>query len=186
MISWGIVAMWTGFVRTPAEFYWLRFLLGAAEAGFFPGIVVYLSHWIRYQDRATAMAMFMAAQPIANLIGSPVSGLLLGLDWLGLPGWRWLFILEGMPAVLFGVITIFYLTDWPHQAKWLPAEERDAVSAELDQERAERQRAHPQDSWRALGQRPVILLSIALFGVASSVYGFTLWLPTVIKRLSGF
>ncbi len=124
MISWGIVAMFTGFVHTAHQFYAIRFLLGASEAGFFPGIVVYLSHWFRYEDRAKAMAMFMAAQSISNIIGSPISGLLLGINWLGLAGWRWLFILEGIPAVLFGIVTIFYLTDWPHQAGWLSQDEK--------------------------------------------------------------
>src|SRR5579884_512305 len=91
MISWGVVAACTNFVHSSTQFYWVRFLLGAAEAGFFPGMVVYLSHWFRYEDRARAMACFMAAQPVANLIGAPVSGLLLGIHWLGIPGWRWLF-----------------------------------------------------------------------------------------------
>src|SRR5438034_1254008 len=124
MISWGVIAILTGFVQTKNQFYLLRFLLGLGEAGFFPGVIVYLSHWFRYQDRAKVIAMFMAAQPIANIIGSPMSGLLLGINWLGLSGWRWLFIIEGMPAVIFGLITIFYLTDWPHQAKWLPTYDR--------------------------------------------------------------
>ena len=135
MISWGVVAILTGFVQTKNQFYFLRFLLGLGEAGFFPGVIVYLSHWFRYQDRAKVIAMFMAAQPIANIIGSPMSGLLLGINWLGLSGWRWLFIIEGMPAVIFGLITIFYLTDWPHQAKWLPNDERAWLTSQLDRER---------------------------------------------------
>src|SRR5262249_36418059 len=114
MISWGIVAMLMGFVQTKNQFYTLRFLRVLAEAGFFPGVIVYLSHWFRYQDRAKVIAIFMAAQPVSNIIGSPMSGLLLGLNWLGLSGWRWLFIIEGLPAVIFGVITIFFLTDRPH------------------------------------------------------------------------
>jgi len=94
MISWGIVAVCTGFIHTAGQFYWMRFLLGVAEAGFFPGIVVYLSHWIRQQDRARELAAFMIAQPVSNVIGSPISGILLGIHWFGLAGWRWLFILE--------------------------------------------------------------------------------------------
>ena len=147
MISWGIIAIFTGFIHTPHQFYWIRFLLGASEAGFFPGIVVYLSHWFRYEDRAKAMAMFMAAQPISNIIGSPVSGLLLGIHWLGIAGWRWLFILEGIPAVLFGIITIFYLTDWPHQAKWLAEDEKQWIAAELQQEKQARQTARSYSVW---------------------------------------
>jgi MFS transporter, ACS family, tartrate transporter len=185
MITWGVVAVCTGFIHTAHQFYWVRFLLGASEAGFFPGIVVYLSHWFRYEDRAKAMAMFMAAQSIANMIGAPVSGLLLGIKWLGLVGWRWLFILEGIPAVLFGFVTIFYLTDWPHQAKWLPQDEREWIASELKQEKQARQAARSYSVWQALRQREVILLTLALFFVASTVYGFSFWLPTIIKKLSG-
>jgi ACS family tartrate transporter-like MFS transporter len=123
MITWGIVAVLMGFMNSARQFYWLRLALGAAEAGFFPGIIVYLTHWFRYQDRAKAVALFMAAVPLSNFIGSPISGLLLGVNWFGLAGWRWLFILEGAPAIILGVVTIFYLTDWPHQAKWLAEDE---------------------------------------------------------------
>jgi len=103
MVSWGILAILTGFIHTKNQFYLIRFLLGAAEAGFFPGIIVYLSHWFRYQDRAKAVAFLMAAISVSNIVGSPLSGLLLKIDWLGIEGWRWMFILEGIPAiVLFG------------------------------------------------------------------------------------
>src|SRR6202008_3677370 len=105
MISWGILAIATAFVRTAPQFYWVRFLLGTAEAGFFPGIIVYFSHWFRYEDRAKAVALFMAAIPIANIVGSPLSGLLLGVNWFGMAGWRWMFIIEGIPAIIFGVVT---------------------------------------------------------------------------------
>jgi D-galactonate transporter len=186
MISWGIVAVLTAFVRTATQFYWIRFLLGAAEAGFFPGIVVYLSHWFRYADRAKALAMFMAAQPIANMIGAPISGLLLGINWLGLAGWRWLFILEGIPAVLLGVVTLAYLTDRPRQAKWLPDAERQWITSELEEEKRARQKAHPYGVWQTLGQRAVILLTLAYFFIVTSIYGFTFWMPTILKNLSGF
>jgi sugar phosphate permease len=186
MISWGIVAVLTGFVRTPTQFYWVRFVLGAAEAGFFPGIVVYLSHWFRYADRAKALALFMAAQPISNMIGAPISGLLLGMNWLGLAGWRWLFILEGIPAVILGVVTLVYLTDWPHQAAWLPDAERQWITAELEKEKRALQEAHPYGIWQTLGQRRVVLLTVAYFFIVTSVYGFTFWLPTIVKNLSGF
>ena len=182
MISWGIVAVFTGFVHTPIQFYSIRFLLGASEAGFFPGIVVYLSHWFRYEDRAKAMAMFMAAQPISNIIGSPVSGLLLGIHWLGLAGWRWLFILEGVPAVLFGIVTIFYLTDWPQQATWLPEDEKQWISAELEREKKAKQTRGTLTLRQIVG---VLLLAVALFFMAASVYGFNFWLPSIIKKLSG-
>ncbi|PYY15977.1 MAG: MFS transporter [Acidobacteria bacterium] len=186
MISWGVVAVCTGFVRTPVQFYWVRFLLGVAEAGFFPGIIVYLSHWVRPEDRARALAVFTVAQPISNLIGSPISGLLLGIHWFGLAGWRWLFILEGLPAVFLGIITIFYLTDWPHQASWLSEQERQWIASELEKEMKAKQAEHPINVWHALRHRNVVCLAAAYFFVASSVFGFTFWFPTILKRLSGF
>jgi MFS transporter, ACS family, tartrate transporter len=185
MISWGIVAIAAGFIHTATQFYWVRFLLGAAEAGFFPGIIVYLSHWFRYEDRAKAMALFMAAQPISNMVGSPLSGLLLGIHWLGREGWRWLFILEGIPAVIFGVVTLFYLTDWPHQAKWLPDDERQSITSDLEREKRARQTAHHFRVWEALRHREVILLALSFFFIVTSVYGFSFWLPLMIKKLSG-
>ena len=185
MISWGIVAVFMGFIRTPHQFYIIRFLLGAAEAGFFPGIIVYLSHWFRYEDRAKAMAMFMAAQSLSNLIGSPLSGQLLKIHWLGIAGWRWLFILEGVPAVLFGMITIFYLTDWPHQARWLPQNERQWIAGELEREKHARHSTRSYRVLEALRQREVVLMALALVFIAATVYGFTFWMPTIIKKLSG-
>lgn len=185
MITWGALAMVTGFIHTARDFYWIRFLLGAAEAGFFPGIIVYLSHWYRYEDRAKAVAMFMSAIPVANMIGAPISGVILGINWFGMPGWRWLFILEGAPAIIFGVVTIFYLTDWPRQAKWLPAEERDWITCELEREKAATQAAHAHGMWRALRHPRVILLTLAYFGIVTSTYGLNFWMPTIIKNLSG-
>src|SRR4030095_16670138 len=116
-----------GFIQTSTQFYVVRFLLGMAEAGFFPGVIVYLSHWFRQKDRAKAVAIFMAAIPVSNIFGAPVSGLILGVNWFGLAGWRWVFILEGLPAVVLGVMTLFYLKDHPRTAGWLPAEERKRV-----------------------------------------------------------
>lgn len=185
MITWGIVAILLGIIQTKNQFYVLRFLLGAAEAGFFPGIIVYLSHWFRYADRAKALAVFVAAQPISLFIGSPVSGLLLRVNWLGVPGWRWLFIIEGIPAVLFGVATIFYLTDWPHQARWLPQDERVWLISELESEQREKERLRAYSLWEAFRNREVILLTFAFFFMVTTVYGFTFWLPSVLKRLSG-
>src|SRR5438067_8960485 len=185
MISWGMIAILTGFIHTATQFYWIRFSLGVAEAGFFPGMVVYLSHWFRSEERARALALLVVAQPIASVIGSPLSGLLLGIHWLGIAGWRWLFILEGIPAVLFGIITIFYLTDWPHQAKWLAEDEKQWIAAELQQEKQARQTARSYSVWQALRHREVILMALALFFIAATVYGFNFWMPTIIKKLSG-
>ncbi len=116
MITWGIITVFVGFVHTSRQFYIVRFLLGAAEAGFFPGVIVYLTHWFTRRDLAKAVASFMAALPLANLLGSPLAGRILQVHWYGLEGWRWLFILEGFPALIFGVMTFFYLTDRPSQA----------------------------------------------------------------------
>ena len=185
MISWGVVAILMGFVQTRNQFYVLRFLLGLAEAGFFPGIIVYLSHWFRYEDRGKTIGMFMAALPVANIIGSPMSGLLLNVNWLGLHGWRWLFIIEGLPAVVFGFITLFYLTDWPHQARWLPDDEREWLNGELARENRAKQAGHALRILEAFRQREVITLAAAYFFIVSSLYGFTVWLPSIIKRQSG-
>jgi sugar phosphate permease len=186
MISWGIVAVLMGFIQTKNQFYLLRFLLGAAEAGFFPGMIVYLSHWFRWEDRAKAMALFMAAQPIANIIGSPLSGLFLGVNWLGMSGWRWMFIVEGLPAIIFGVITIYYLTDWPHQARWLPDDERIWLTSELQRENQAKDTVRSYGILEAFRQREVVVLTVGYFFMVSAVYGFTFWLPTIIKRQSGF
>jgi len=129
--------------------------------------------------------MFMAAQPIAIIFGAPVSGLLLDVKWLGLSGWRWLFIIEGLPAIIFGVVTIFYLTDRPHQARWLPTDERDWLTAELEQEKQAKQREHSPTILQAFRHREVVLLTLAFFCIVTAAYGFTFWLPTIIKRASG-
>ena len=185
MISWGVLAILMGFIHTASQFYWIRFLLGAAEAGFFPGIIVYLSHWFPAEDRAKAVALFMAAIPVSNILGSPISGLLLGLNWLGIAGWRWLFIVEGVPAIVFGIITIFYLTDRPHQAGWLSAEEREWIAGEIERERQIKLAAHSERRWKALREREVILLTLAYFFIVTAANGLYFWLPTIIKRLSG-
>ncbi len=185
MISWGIVTVLTAFIKTAGQFYTARILLGAAEAGFFPGIIVYLTHWFRYEDRAKAVAMFMAAVALSNVVGSPLAGLLLGVGWYGIPGWRWLFILEGIPAVIFGLITLWYLTDWPHQARWLPADEREWITTELEREKQAKRAVRSYTVWEALRQRDVILLALIYFFAVTGHYGFILWLPTILKRASG-
>jgi len=185
MITWGIVAVLMGFMHSATQFYWLRLGLGAAEAGFFPGIIVYLTHWFRYQDRAKAVALFMAAVPLSNFLGAPVSGLLLGVNWFGLAGWRWLFILEGAPAIVLGVVTIFYLTDWPHQAKWLAEDEREWITKELEKEKEIKAAAHSLSVLQALKHREVVLLALGYFFVITGLYGFNFWLPTIVKGLSG-
>src|ERR1022692_982115 len=185
MISWGIITVLVGFVHTSRQFYTVRFLLGAAEAGFFPGVIVYLTHWFSRRDLAKAVASFMAAQPLANFVGSPLAGRILRIHWYGLEGWRWLFILEGIPAVVLGVLTIFYLTDWPIQAGWLPQEERDWITGELNLEKKQKTAVQSYTIAQALRQREVILLTLIYFLSTTGVYGFTMWFPTILKRASG-
>jgi sugar phosphate permease len=185
IISWGLLAILTGFIQTSTQFYIARFVLGAAEAGFFPGVIVYLSHWFRQQDRAKAVAMFMAAIPVSNIFGAPVSGFILGVHWLGLAGWRWVFILEGLPALVFGVITIFYLTDWPRQATWLTSDEREWITAELEREKRARRAERTYSVWEAMRHGNILLLALAYFCSVTSAYGFNFWLPTIVKGLSG-
>jgi ACS family tartrate transporter-like MFS transporter len=156
-----------------------------AEAGFFPGIIVYLTHWFIYEDRAKAVAGFMAAIPLAFAVGSPLSGLLLGLDWFGLRGWQWLFIVEGLPALFFGVMTWFYLSDWPHQAKWLPPAERQWVINKLESEKRAKQSVRSYTMWEAIRDRDVLILTALHFVQNGSAYALAFWLPSMLKRLSG-
>jgi ACS family tartrate transporter-like MFS transporter len=185
MVTWGLITVLMAFIRTPTHFYVVRILLGAAEAGFFPGVLVYLTHWFRSEDRAKAGAMFMIAIPVANIIGSPLGGWLLGVHWFGLQGWRWLFIVEGIPAILFGIITVFYLTDWPREARWLPPEEREWITAELEQEAQAKKATRSYKILEALRQPTVIQLTLIYFFAVSSIYSLSIWLPTFLKRASG-
>jgi len=185
MISWGLVTVLMAFIHTPRQFYLVRFFVGAAEAGFLHGVIVYLTHWFRYEDRGKAVAFFYAANPLSYVVGSPIAGLLLGLSWLGLRGWRWLFILEGIPAIVLGVITIFYLTDWPAQARWLPVDERSWITEQLQREKQTKNRRRSFSVWEALRNRDVILLTLCYFCAMTGSYGIAFWLPTILKRISG-
>jgi sugar phosphate permease len=184
MVSWGIISVGMAFIRTPHQFYVMRFLLGAAEAGFLPGVIVYLTHWFIYEDRAKAVANLMGAIPLSFVLGSPVSGWLLGLRWMNVSGWRWLFIVEGAPAVVFGVVTWFYLTDWPHQAKWLTEEEQRAIAHALEQEKQAKKASHPYTVWQALRDRKVLTLTAIYFVHGMAAFSFAFWLPTILKRLT--
>ena len=185
LVTWGLVTIGMVLVHTSRQFYIVRFLLGAAEAGFFPGIVVYLTHWFRYEDRAHAGAVFMAAIPISNIIGSPLAGWILGVHWLNMPGWRWLFIVEGIPAVIFGITTLYCLTDWPSEAKWLAADEKEWITQELKREKEAKSRVHSHSIAEALRHREVILLAMIYFLALIGIYGFNIWFPLIVKRATG-
>ena len=185
MVTWGLVTVWMAFIHTPRQFYTVRFLLGAAEAGFFPGIIVYLTHWFTPQDRAKAIANFMAAIPISQVLGAPIAGWLLGVHWHGLNGWRWLFILEGIPAIIFGVITYFYLTDRPRQAHWLPAEEQEWIMAQLENEKHTKKFVSSTSFFQAIVHREVITLTFIYFVQIVAAFAFVFWLPVMVKRISG-
>src|SRR5713101_4415611 len=186
MISWGIITILTGFVHSAAQFYAARFFLGLAEASFFPGMIVYLTHWFRLRDRCRAIACFYIAVPTASLIGSPLAGWLLGVHWCSLAGWRWLFILEGIPAVVVGIITVFYLTDWPAQARWLPPDERDWLVNELRAELQAKKKVRDYTTLQAFCDRRILRLIVAFFLALTGALGTIYWIPTFVKRLSGF
>jgi ACS family tartrate transporter-like MFS transporter len=183
MIAWGSLTMLTALVHTPVQLYLARFVLGAAEAGFFPGVIVYLSHWFIHEDRAKATSNFMGAIPLSFVIGSPLAGWILGHTWHGLEGWRWLFVLEGMPAILLGTGAFFLLTDWPSEATWLASEQRQWIEEKLQQEKPVRGQAIT--AWQALRSRTIMLLASATFLNYFALYSFAFWFPTMLKRQSG-
>jgi MFS transporter, ACS family, tartrate transporter len=184
MITWGIVASVTGLIQNAQQFYWLRFLLGISEAGFVPGILVYMTHWFRPADRGRAIALFFAAAPASTIAGGPLAAALLKLNWMGYSGWRWLFILEGIPALILGVAALYYLTDSPMQAKWLRPDQRVWLAGELEKERAERR--DRVSVWQGLTDPNVILLSAILFFGLSATYAVNLWLPQIIQQVSHY
>ncbi len=185
MISWGIVTILTGFVHTTGQFYAARFFLGIAESSFFPGMIVYLTHWFCSRDRGRAIACLYAAVPAASLIGSPVAGCLLGVHWRLLAGWRWLFIFEGIPAIVLGIVTVFYLTDWPAQAPWLPSDEREWLVNELQGELQAKKKIRDYTMLQAFCDPRVLLLIAAMFLALCGSLGNIYWIPTFVKRLSG-
>jgi ACS family tartrate transporter-like MFS transporter len=182
MVSWGIVAIAMALVTGAMSFYVMRFLLGVAEAGFFPGIILYLTYWFPARERARIVSLFMAAVPLATMIGGPVSGALLELHGLGgLKGWHWLFIIEGLPAVLLGLVALFFLDDKPEQARWLSPEECAALSRVLVNEAAATRETGYHALRDALTKPRVIALALIYFCIVIGLYGIGFWMPQVIQ-----
>jgi MFS transporter, ACS family, tartrate transporter len=187
MVTWGLISAAMMFVRTPMSFNILRFLLGVAEAGFFPGVIYYLGLWYPAEQRARAIAAFMMGIPLAGLVGGPLSGLLLGLDGHGgLAGWQWLFLAEGLPAVVLGFVAFITLPDGPDDAHWLTPAERDWLQRKLAAERAACVAAHPIGTVAALTNGTVWRLGIIFLLPATGFYGYSIWSPLVFKSLTGF
>jgi MFS transporter, ACS family, tartrate transporter len=185
MITWGVISCLMVFIRGPVSFYGMRFLLGAAEAGFFPGMILYMKRWFPANARARAVAWFMTANPIAGIVGSPVSGALLGLSGKGLSGWQWMFLMEGIPAILLGITVFWALSDNPREARWLKGEERAWLLERLALEQQAEASLRKENLWQVLVSPRIWMLSIVYFGVSTTMYGVTLWLPSVIRSLSG-
>jgi ACS family tartrate transporter-like MFS transporter len=185
LIAWGAAASLMGALHTVREFYACRIILGVAEAGFFPGIVIYLSRWFPRVDRARAIASLAVGLPAANLIGAPLSGWLLGRHWGGLDGWRWVFIAEGLPSVVAGIVTMLALTDHPRDARWLTAAEKAWLEETLARERAAPPAAGSPASGRLARLSFAVLVLIWFFDNAG-VYGFNLWLPMMLRKASGY
>jgi MFS transporter, ACS family, tartrate transporter len=185
LVTWGLITVLIGFVRTPAQFYTSRFLLGLAEAGFFPVVIVYLSHWFPARVRARAFSGLILAVPVSFVLGAPLSAACLSISWFGLPGWRWIFILQGLPAILLGFVTPFCLTDRPSQAKWLKPEERDWLCGVLARESEIKRRHGAVSIARALRSSRVLVLGASLCLTVLASYGYIFWLPTTIQQHSG-
>ncbi|WP_017346007.1 MFS transporter [Pantoea sp. A4] len=182
MISWGIISMCMALVESSTSLYVLRFLLGAAEAGFFPGVVLYLTWWIPARYRARIIASFMVAIPLANFIGSPLSGLILTLDGaLGLRGWHLLFILEGLPAVLLGITAYFVLSNRPHEARWLKPDQKAWLEQTLQAEREQQKKIAPISTWQLLKHKHIWLMALIYSGASAAGTTLSVWSPQLLK-----
>jgi MFS transporter, ACS family, tartrate transporter len=186
MISWGLVAALTGFITTPRQFYVSRFVLGAAEAGFFPGVIVYLSHWFRYEDRTRAKSWFMITQPLSVVVGTPLSRWILeNIHWQGLDGWRWVFLLEGIPSILCGIMALYYLPDRVPQARWLSDEEKRWLTGELKKEEQQRSTAGRIEIVDAFRHPQTALLIAVFFLVVTGNQAILFFLPSITENMKG-
>lgn len=185
VVVWGLVSACSAFVTGPHSFYAMRFLLGLAESGFFPGILLYLTLWFPARHRAVAIAAFMAAAPLSTAIGSPISGALMEMPRLGgLSDWQWLFILEALPAIVLGFVVLKVLADSPEEAAWLESDEREWLTAKLKEERApgESRSSGLSHAWAALRDPRVLGLAIIYSGTSAGLYAVGLWSPLIIKQ----
>jgi len=184
MVTWGIISACMAFVSGPTSFYVMRFLLGAAEAGFFPGIILYLSYWFPAGRRAGVTAFFMAAAPISTALGSPLSAALLEMEGvMNLHGWQWMFILEAIPALILGVVVFFYMTDRPEQAKWLKDDERTWLVNAMKAEAAGKSAKASHSVIKGMLNPQVLALSLIYFGTSAGLYTLGIWAPQIIKQL---
>ena len=185
LISWGMVAILTGFVRTVHQLYMVRFLLGLAEAGYFPGITLYLTYWFPQREQARALALLIAAIPITAILGAPLSGVILDhVHWLGVSSWRWLLILEGTPALAGGVFTYFLLPGCPQEAKFLTADEKEWIRTELGREEQQKLEQRRYTALQALSCGRVWHLVLIYFGMTTGNYALQSWAPQLVKSLS--
>jgi ACS family tartrate transporter-like MFS transporter len=183
MIVWGLLASLTGLIQTSTQFNIVRFLVGLAEGGLFPAVMVYLTHWFRQEDRAKAVAALMAAIPASNAVGGLVAGLLLNLHWLGVSNWRWLLILEGIPPLIGGIVTLFYLADWPKDARWLNEDEQAWITEEVERENREKEKRQPRISILQTFGRPIVLaLAFSYLCLNVAAYGLVIWLPKMVQK----
>lgn len=195
MITWGIMAALTAAVKAPMQFYWVRFGLGLAEAGFFPGVIVFLTHWFPNRDRSRAVAWFLIATPVAQIVSPKISNLLLRIgtdeiingvtvhhpELMGLEGWQWMFIFWGAPAFILGFVVLFMLPDRPREAKWLTDEERQALEQQLELERAQRSAGKRMTLSEAFRNPKVLLLALAFCCSVTANYGYEFFFPSILK-----
>jgi MFS transporter, ACS family, tartrate transporter len=185
LVTWGVIAALTALVENVSQLYLLRFLLGIAEAGFFPGVILYLTYWFHQRDLAHAVALFMTAIAVSNIIGAPISGVILDqVHWFGISSWRWLLALEGLPAILGGILTFRLLPDRPQNAKFLSPEERDWLSAELSREERGKLATRRMTVPQALGNGRVWHLTAIYFAMAVALYAVGIWLPQIVQSFS--